>query len=515
MEAKSRPIRSVLVVGGGTAGWMTAASLVHRLGRLGVSITLVESSAVGTIGVGEATVPAIRRYFQSLGLNAFEVLKATNGTIKLAIEFDGWKHEGHSFMHPFGRYGLEAGPVAFHHLWNRLRRDGGDPGTLDEYAMGAQLARAGRMAVPPEQARVDFEHFDWAVHFDAARFATFLRTFAESRGVRRIDARVAEVLRGVEFERIRGIRLDSGEELEADLFIDCSGFHRLLIEKTLQSGFVDWRHWLVCDRAVALPCAHANPDDIAPYTRSRALDAGWSWRIPLQNRVGNGYVYSSDHISDDAALDALRAGLEGAVLGEPNLVRFRAGHVRRFWIGNCVAIGLSSGFLEPLESTSISLIQMGIDKLLHFWPDEGMAPEQWDPLVREYNRLSITEFERIRDFIILHYSANGRQGNGQHGELWRHCREMPLPDTLLQKIALYRSRGLIQQWDSESFFDPSWLCMYGNFGIEAGSWDPLANLLPLAEVAEVTRRVRADIAGTARTATPHREFLKLAGALAS
>jgi tryptophan halogenase len=411
-------------------------------------------------------------------------------------------------MHPFGRYGLEAGPVAFHHLWNRLRNHC-DAGTLDEYAMGVQLARAGRVSLPPNNPRVDFEHFDWAVHFDASRFAAFLRTFAEALGVRRIDARVAEVLRDGETENIRGIRLDSGDVLTAALYIDCSGFHRLLIEKSLQSGFVDWRHWLMCDRAVALPCAVVNSESIAPYTRSRAMDAGWTWRIPLQNRVGNGYVYSSDHITDEQALTDLRAELEGEVLGEPNFVKFRAGHVRRFWIGNCVAIGLSSGFLEPLESTSISLIQMGVDKLLHFWPESPCAPE----LAAEYNRLSITEFERIRDFIILHYSANGRQSDGDKGELWRYCREMPLPETLTRKVALYRARGLIQQFDSESFFDPSWLCMYGNLGIEAASWDPLTDLLPLPELDDVTRRVREDIARIARGATPHREFLKLAGAL--
>ena len=484
---------------------MTAASLAHRLQRLGVTINLVESSSIGTIGVGEATVPAIRRYFQSLGLDAFEVMKATNGTIKLAIEFDGWKHEGHSFMHPFGRFGLEAGPVPFHHLWNRLRVQG-DPGTLDEYAMGTQLARAGRMTLPPDNPRVDFEHFDWAVHFDASRFATFLRSFAEKLGVRRIDARVAEVLRDGESGHIRGIRLDSGETLDGELFIDCSGFHRLLIERTLQSGFVDWRHWLMCDRAVALPCAAADSQAIAPYTRSRAMDAGWTWRIPLQNRVGNGYVYSSDHISDEQALTDLRGQLEGEALGEPNFVKFRAGHVRQFWIGNCVAIGLASGFLEPLESTSISLIQMGIDKLLHFWPDKPISPA----LAAEYNRLSILEFERIRDFIILHYSANGRQ----NGELWRYCREMPLPETLTHKLELYRARGLIVIYNSESFFDPSWLCMYGNLGIQAGSWDPLTNLVPLPELEDVTRRVRADIARIAGAALPHREFLKQAGALA-
>jgi tryptophan halogenase len=395
-------------------------------------------------------------------------------------------------------------------VWNRLRSAGENAGTLDEYAMGAQLARAGRMALPPDEPRVDFEHFDWAVHFDASKFATFLRAFAEARSVRRIDARVAEVLREGETEHIRGIRLESGETLQGALYIDCSGFHRLLIERSLHSGFADWRHWLMCDRAVAIPCAHADPDHLAPFTRSRALEAGWAWRIPLQNRVGNGYVYSSDSISDDAAVAALRAQLEGAALAEPNFVRFRAGHVRRFWIGNCVAIGLSAGFLEPLESTSISLIQMGIDKLLHFWPDEPLAPEQLVPLAGEYNRLSVTEYERIRDFIILHYSANGRSA----GELWRYCRDMPLPETLTRKIALYRARGLIQLFDSESFFDPSWLCMFGNLRIEARSWDPLTNLLPLPDLVEVTRRVRADIAGTAAAATPHREFLQLAGALA-
>jgi tryptophan halogenase len=376
--------------------------------------------------------------------------------------------------------------------------------------MGVQLARAGRATLPPDNPRVDFEHFDWAVHFDASRFAQYLRAFAEARGVRRIDARVTEVLRDGEAERIRGIRLDSGESLEGSLYIDCSGFHRLLIDRTLHSGFVDWRHWLMCDRAVALPCALADPEVIAPYTRSRAMDAGWTWRIPLQNRVGNGYVYSSDHISDEQALTDLRSQLEGEALGEPNFVKFRAGHVRRFWIGNCIAIGLSSGFLEPLESTSISLIQMGIDKLVHFWPDETMQPA----LAEQYNRLSVTEFERIRDFIILHYSANGRQSKDNKGELWRYCRQMPLPETLTRKLELYRAGGLIQQYDSESFFDPSWLCMYGNFGIEAGSWDPLANLLPLKDLEEVTRRARADIARTAQECTTHREFLRLAGALA-
>ena len=499
------PVTSVVILGGGTAGWMTAAALAHRVGRLGVHVTLVESTQIGTIGVGEATVPAIKRYFESLQLDPYEVLRATNGTIKLGIEFDGWRHEGHSFMHPFGRYGLQAGPVAFHDIWNRLRA-AGETVALDDYSLGTQLARAGRMFLPPREPRADFELFDWAIHFDAGRFAQFLRQFSEARGVRRIDARLREAHRHPESGRITGLMLDNGETVSGELYIDCSGFHRLLIDGALQAGYQDWRHWLMCDRAIALPCAHADATTIAPYTRSRALSAGWSWRIPLQNRVGNGYVYSSDHISDDEALSVLRRELEGEALGNPNPVRFRAGHVRQFWSHNCVAIGLAAGFLEPLESTSISLIQMGIDKLLHLWPDTTMAPE----LAAEYNRLSIQEFERIRDFIILHYSANGRS----ECELWRYCREMPLPETLTHKIGLYRARGLITQYQSESFFDPSWVCMYANLGIDARAWDPLADLLPIDELREVTRRLCTDIAAMAREATPHREFLRLAGALA-
>jgi tryptophan halogenase len=485
---------------------MTAAALSQRLGKLGVGITLIESSQIGTIGVGEATVPAIKRYFESLGLDAFEVLRATNGTIKLGIEFDGWKHEGHSFMHPFGRYGFQAGPVAFHDLWHRLNA-AGETALLDDYSLGTQLARAGKVSLPSAAPRADFEVFDWAVHFDAGRFAQFLRQYSEARGVRRIDARLNEVRLYPESGHIEGLVLDNGETIGGQLFIDCSGFRRLLIEGALKVGYEDWQHWLMCDRAIALPCKAQSPAAIAPYTRSRAKSAGWTWRIPLQNRVGNGYVYSSDHITDDAALAALRADLEGEALAEPNPVRFRAGHVRKLWVNNCVAIGLAGGFLEPLESTAISLVQMGIDKLVHFWPDSQFAPE----LAREYNRLSVQEYERIRDFIILHYAANGRAD----GELWRYCRDMALPDSLQYKLELYRARGLLVQYQSESFFEPSWVCMYANFGISARSWDPLAGLLDLGELKNVTRRMRADIATIAGEGVPHHEFLRIRGALSA
>ena len=507
MPPKERsPVTSVVILGGGTAGWMTAASLLHRLGKLGIGVTLIESSQIGTIGVGEATVPAIKRYFESLALDPFELMRATNGTIKLGIEFHGWRHEGHTFIHPFGPYGIQAGPVAFRDIWNRLRA-AGETSELDDFSLGTQLARAGRVFQPTSEPRGDFETFDWAVHFDAGRFAQYLRQFCEARGVKRIDARLQEARLDSETGHIESLLLDNGQNISGELYIDCSGFHRILIEGALHAGFEDWRHWLMCDRAVAQPCAHAEPLALAPYTRSRAMEAGWTWRIPLQNRVGNGYVYSSDHISDEAALNALQQELEGQPLAAPNPLRFRAGHSRKFWLKNCVAIGLSGGFLEPLESTSISLIQMGIEKLLHLWPDVAISPA----LAAEYNRLSIQEFERIRDFIILHYSANNRAG----GELWRYCREMKLPDSLAHKLELYRARGTIVQFEAESFFEPSWVCMYANFGIEPQSWDPLANLLPIEDLKDVTRRLRSDIAAIAREGSTHREFLRLAGALAS
>ncbi len=505
-DTQHPPVTEVVILGGGTAGWMTAASLLHRLGHLGVKVTLIESSQIGTIGVGEATVPAIKHYFESLQLDPYEVMRATNGTIKLGIEFDGWRHEGHSFIHPFGRYGIQAGPVAFHSIWNRLRA-AGETAPLDDYSLGTQLCRAGRVMLQPREPRGDFEHFDWAVHFDAGRFAQLLRQFSEARGVRRIDARLQQVQLHPERGHIEQLLLDNGESVGGQLFIDCSGFSRLLIDGALEAGFEDWRHWLMCDRAIALPCALADANTLAPYTRSRAMER----RLDLAHSAAESRrqrlrLQLRSHQRRRGAWRRCAANWRAKPLAAPNLLRFRAGHVRRFWRKNCVAIGLAGGFLEPLESTSISLIQMGIDKLLHFWPDSDMAPE----LAGEYNRLSIQEFERMRDFIILHYSANARE----RGELWRYCREMPLPDTLLNKLALYRARGHIVQYESESFFDPSWVCMYANFGIEARSWDPLTNLLPLDDLKELTRRLRDDIAALAREGSAHREFLRLAGALA-
>ncbi len=493
-----RPVQRVVIVGGGTAGWMTAASLIQRLSVRGASVTLIESSEIGTVGVGEATVPAIRTYFQSLGLDTYELMKATNATFKLGIEFRDWREDGHRFFHSFGRYGIQAGPVDFHHLHQRLAEAGEDH-PLDACCLGAEMAYAGNFAPADPNPRADFQVYDWAVQFDASLFARTLRGHAEQGGVMRIDARITEVQQNAESGFVESVRLDTGAMVSGDLFIDCSGFRSLLLQKTLGVGYRDWRNWLPCDRAVALPCKHMDANDLAPLTRSTAKEAGWMWRIPLQHRVGNGYVYASDLISDAEAERALRAQLDGETLANANFVRFAAGHAERFWEKNVIAIGLSSGFLEPLESTSITLIQAGIFKLLNLFPNADCDPG----LAAEYNRLSVIEHERIRDFIILHYCATRREG-----ELWRRCREMSLPDTLMTKIEAFRTRGLFVRYEGESFFDPSWLCMYDGFGISPRAYDPFADNFALGDLRDLTRNIRADVQAMAKDAPRHADFIK-------
>ncbi len=488
-------MKKVVIVGGGTAGWMTAASLAHQLGHLGLDITLVESSEIGTIGVGEATVPAIRDYFASLGLDTHTVMKATNGTVKLGIEFVGWAAEGRSFFHPFGQYGAPAGTTGFHHIWHRLRALG-DVTPLAGYNLCTQLALAGRFTLPNSQPRAAFEAYDWAIHFDAGLFARFLRGFAEARGVMRIDARVVDVVLDPHSGLVDAIRLDNSATVTGELFIDCTGFRGLLIQGALKTGYEDWRRWLPCDRAVALPCTLAG--EASPFTRSTAMTAGWTWRIPLQHRVGNGYVYSSDHIGDDEAEASLRAGLEGEVQAQANRIRFTTGHATRIWNGNCVAMGLAAGFLEPLESTSIVLIQTGIEKLIRLFPTQGIDTA----VVHEYNRTSALEYERIRDFILLHYWASGRDE-----PLWETCRATELPETLRNKIEVFRGHGHLVRYEWESFQDPSWLSMYAGFGIDARARDPGADRFETAQLLDIARRMRADIASAVARASPHGDYV--------
>ncbi len=461
------PVRSVCIVGGGSAGWMAAAALARNLPH-GVAIQLVESEDIGTVGVGEATIPPIKLFNQMLGLNEADFVRATQGSFKLGIEFVGWGQAGHRYFHPFGTYGADFDSVTLHHWWNRQRL-AGDATPLDDYSMAWVAARSNRFAPPAQDRRLVQSTFDYAYHFDAGLYARALRTLAEQQGVTRHEGRITGVARNGETGNVSAITLADGRQVEADFWIDCSGFRGLLIAEALDTPFVDWTHWLPCDRAFAVPCAHANGSDDAgftPYTRSTAHAAGWQWRIPLQHRIGNGHVFSSALLGEDEAAAILLANLDGPALADPRLLKFTTGRRASAWSHNVVAIGLAAGFMEPLESTSLHLVQSGLMRLLALWPTRAM-----DALVRdEYNRVTATEWERIRDFLILHYHLNSRDE-----PMWQHCAAMPIPDTLAHKIAHFRSSGRLVSDGPELFLNASWLAVHvGQFNL-ASSYDPLAD----------------------------------------
>lgn len=489
------PIRKILIVGGGTAGWMTAAALSHVL-RGTVRIDLVESDAVGTVGVGEATIPPILLFNALLGVDENEFIRETKATIKLGIQFRDWYRQGHTYFHPFGQYGSRIDAASFHQYWLRLNAEGLDQ-NLDDYSAPAVAAALGRFNRPQGDPRSVQSQMTYAFHFDASLYAGFLRRRAEAAGVTRHEGRISDVELKADGS-IASVRLDDGRALDADFFIDCSGFRGLLIEGALKTGYEDWTHWLPCDRAVALPCARV--EDPVPYTRSTALEAGWRWRIPLQHRTGNGYVYCSDHISDDEALARLREGLDGEAMAEPNLLRFRTGRRKKAWNRNCLAIGLSSGFLEPLESTSIHLIQTGITRLLLNFPDTGFAAADID----HYNRLSQLEFERVRDFVVLHYHATERAD----APLWRQVAAMEIPETLRQKIDQFRSRGRVFRFDDELFQETSWIAVLLGQGIRPERPDPITEVLPLEVTRERLHRLRSIIREGVERLPTHDDFIK-------
>ncbi len=449
MTESFSPLEKIIIVGGGSAGWMTAAALSDALGSR-CKITLIESEEIGTVGVGEATIPPIRHFNHRLGIDEATFIRETSGSYKLGIQFIDWTRLGHSYFHPFGQHGAEFDQVPFYHYWMREHLAGHTDGPIDDFSMGWAMARAGKFSHPLPDRRQIQSTFDYAYHFDANLYARFLRKYAEQRGVIRVEGRVVDVGLDPENGNIRQVRLDNGEVHAAEFFIDCSGFRGLLIEDALEAGYENWQHWLPCDRAVAAPTAKMG--DMVPYTRSTAKAAGWQWNIPLQHRTGNGYVHCSNFIEEADAVTELTGSVAGEMLAEPRVLRFVTGRRRKFWKRNCVAIGLSAGFMEPLESTSLHLIQYGILRLLALFPDREMSPL----LVQEYNSQTGAEYERIRDFLILHYKANERSDS----ELWRYCREMEIPDSLQYKIDHFRNYGLLVADERELFKNPSWIAVY-------------------------------------------------------
>ncbi len=487
----AEPNFRIVIVGGGTAGWMSAAALA-RFAPPGHSIALVESEAIGTVGVGEATIPAIRLFNEALGLDEGEFLRATKGSYKLGIEFDGWRREGHSYMHAFGTVGRQLGLLPFRHYWARAQALGlAKP--LAHYAANELAARTGRMATGVSGPGVP--ELPWAYHFDAGLYAAFLRTWSEARGVVRHEGKIGGVTRA-ENGDIAAVVLDDGREIAGDFFIDCSGFRGLLIEQELKTGYEDWRKWLPCDRALAVPCAAAG--NFTPYTRSIARAAGWQWRIPLQHRIGNGYVYCSEFISDDEAAATLLANLDAPAQAEPRPLRFVTGRRKQFWNRNVIAVGLASGFMEPLESTSIHLIQSAVTRLLTVLPSGPADPA----IVAGFNRRSADEFERIRDFLILHYWANGRDE-----PFWRRCREVELPDTLAARIEEFKAANLIQPGLDELFTEVAWLQVLVGQGIEPRRWNPIVDRYPEADLRAFLATVERDCIETVRPMPPHIDFL--------
>jgi tryptophan halogenase len=495
-------LRRIVIVGGGTAGWMAAAAMARILGEnRAPDICLVESDEIGTIGVGEATIPQIVLFNAMLGIDEAEFVRETNATYKLGIEFVDWTRIGHRYVHPFGFYGLDMKGVEFHHFWLKGRTLGDDT-PLDAYSLAIRGGLAGRFAHPrPDQPNSPLSKIGYAFQFDAALYARFLRRRAEANGVRRIEGRIVDVARGAESGLVEALVVQSGERVEGDLFIDCSGFRGLLIEGVMQAGFEDWSAWLPCDRALAVPCE--NGGDRQPLTRSTARAAGWQWRIPLQHRIGNGYVYSSAHISDDEAAATLLANLDGAPLADPRPLRFTAGHRKRAWIGNVVALGLAGGFLEPLESTSIHLVQSGIARLMALFPTRRFDQIEID----RFNAETVREYTDIRDFLVLHYRATERDDT----PFWDYCRTLLPPEGLAYKLAMFRSNGRVFREQNELFTETSWLSVMVGQGIAAGGYHPAADILSDAETLDRLRHIRDVVRDTAGAMPLQDDYLRRIG----
>jgi tryptophan 7-halogenase len=455
-------IQQVVILGGGTAGWMAAAALARLVQQDYCQVSLIESENIGTVGVGEATIPLIRHFNHFLGIDEKEFIRATSATFKLGIEFTGWGRIGDSYIHPFGdyRYDFDQQGIGFHHYWLQAQGAGLNA-SIENYSLPVAMCRAQKFQFPSEERSSIHSTYNYAYHLDASAYAAFLRRRAEQQGVTRIEGKVSEVRRHKSTGFIEALKVNE-QLVTGDLFIDCSGFRSLLLGDALQEPFDSWSHWLPCDRAVAVPC-ELNGAPL-PYTKAMAQSCGWQWQIPLQHRAGNGLVYCSEFLSQDQAAAQLLGNLPGRALKDPLPLQFTAGKRRHCWAHNCVALGLAGGFLEPLESTSIYLIQEGIMRLLDYWPDKD-----FDPATRAaYNALMNNEYERVKDFLILHYHATARDDS----EFWRYCKHMAIPDSLQHKMELFRTAGVIGSYRKGLFQIPSWLTVYLGQGIVPRVVDP-------------------------------------------
>ncbi|MCW3174098.1 tryptophan halogenase family protein [Shewanella subflava] len=482
-------IKKVVIAGGGTAGWMAAAALTKLMGKH-IDVVLVESDDIGTVGVGEATIPTLHIFHRLLGLKEQDVMAATNATFKLGINFENWHDVGKDYLHSFGFLGKDCWACGFQHFWLKGKQQG-MVSEIGDYCTEHLAARQGRFAILPNQ---DYNH---AYHMDASLYAKFLRKMAEANGLTRIEGKITDVQLHDHNGYIKALQLDNGELIEGDLFIDCTGFRALLIEQTLNTGFDDWSHYLPCDSAIAVQTKSVNTP--LAYTRSIARESGWQWRIPLQSRTGNGFVFCSKYMTDQEAIDTLMANIEGEPLNKPRVIKFKTGTRRQHWNKNCIAVGLSSGFLEPLESTSIHLIQRSIVRLMQQFPSQGI--DQTD--INEFNQQIKLEMDNIRDFIILHYKVTDREDS----RFWRYCKNMPIPASLQHRIDMFSQSGKVYKYGNELFGESSWIQVMMGQGIMPKEYHPIVDMMETEELASFLNNIKSTAKRKVETLPPHFDFI--------
>lgn len=489
-------IRKIVIIGGGTAGWMAAASFIRFLKPMGCSVELVDSEEIGTIGVGEATIPPVIDFIRVLGIDENDLIRKTQATFKLGVQFKDWGQVGNTYWHPFGQAGFDIDGVPFNAYWAKLYREG-KATRLSDYNLQAVAAEQGKFMRPVAAPNSPLAGITYALHFDAILFARYLRNWAESRGVVRTEGRVVSAAQRAEDGFITAVTLEGGKTIEGDLFIDCSGMSGQLIEQTLKTGYEDWSHWLPCDRAVAVPVRQTRAP--ATYTLVTARSAGWQWRIPLQHRTGSGYVYSSKFESDEQALELIKANADGEEMNDPLLLQFSSGRRKSFWNKNVVTLGLASGFLEPLESTSIHLVQRGLALLFSFFPDRTFAPAE----IAQYNATLGAEFERLRDFLVLRYITGERADT----PFWQHCKSIVPPDSLKAKLELYQSHGRVIPDEHSVFPVQSWLHVLDGQGVKPRTFDPMANAVDPAVATSMLENIQSVVTACAKAMPTHQEFI--------